>query len=118
MLSAGAPPKANTNLISGLDQPQSRFWSKVSCQKSVGLTSGDLVDADDDGVSDDGDESVDVSAHVDLGHVALLEDEVGVAHQWREVTDAVVDRNAAGKRNAWNDEWKITIRGPEGTVFF
>ena len=72
----------------------------MSSQKSVSLSAGDLFDADDDGVRDDGDEAVDVSAQVDLGHVSLLEDDVGVTHQRGEVTDAVVDGDAARERDA------------------
>ena len=42
------------------------------------LFSRHLVLSDDDGVSDNGDEAVDVSAQVDLRHVALLQDLQGL----------------------------------------
>ena len=108
-------------LISWLGKPQSSFWSEVSSQKSVSLSAGDLFDADDDGVRDDGDEAVDVSAQVDLGHVALLEDDVGVTHQRGEVTDAVVDGDAARERDACkqNDiSWDIVASENKDLTFF
>lgn len=55
-----------TNLISRLDQPQSSLGCQVSCKKNVGLSSGNLLNADDDGVSNDGDVPVDVSAQVNF----------------------------------------------------
>ena len=63
----------NKNLISRLDQPQSSLGGQVCCQENVGLLSGNLFDADDDSVSNDGDEPVDVSAQVDLDLKVTLE---------------------------------------------
>ena len=55
---------------------------------------------DDLGVGDDGDEAVDVGAEVELDHVAVLEEGVGLARQRAEVADAVVHAHAAREGDA------------------
>ena len=72
----------------------------MSGQETICLTSSNLVLASNDGVSGNGDKAVDVSSKINLDHVALLNDDVGVAGQGGEVADAVVHGDAAGKCNA------------------
>ena len=75
-------------------------------QEGISGSSGDLFvlgGADGDGVRHDGDEAVNVSAHVDFGQIAVLEDHVGIAVERRVVANAVVDRDAAGKGDALAD---------------
>ncbi len=90
----------HTHLIARLDQPQSSLGSQMCGQHHIGLTTGDLILASNDGVRDDCDEAVDVSAEVDLDHVALLDNDIGVAAQWRKVADTVVHRDATRKGNS------------------
>ena len=90
-------------LVSGLAEPERGLRGEVGGHERVCGAPLDLVVlgcADDDGVRDDGDELVDVRAHVDLDHVAVLQHHVGVVEQRREVADAVVHADAGGERDA------------------
>merc|ERR1711971_218563 len=90
-------------LVARLYKPKGRLRREVSGHDGVRGATLDLVvlgAPDDDGVRDYRDEAVDVSAQVDLHHVAVLERDVRVTVHWREMADAVVDRDAAWEGDA------------------
>ena len=55
-----------------------------------------------EGVSDDGREAVDVSAEINLDHVSVFQHYLGVRLQWGEVAHTVVDWETGGECNTCN----------------
>jgi hypothetical protein len=72
----------------------------------IGLASSNfrLGFTNDNGVSDHSDETINMSANINLGHVAILENVIGLTVQWRKVADTIVDGYATGECNACNKD--------------
>ena len=92
-----------SHLIAGLDEPEGGLGGQMSCHHDVGLPASDLLvlaGANDHGVGGNGDKLVNVGSKVNLDHVAVLENHIGVVGQRREVANAVVHGDATREGNA------------------
>jgi len=86
--------------VSWADEAVNALSGEVSSADGIsGATGGGNLGAltADDGVSNLNDEAVDVNTEVNLDEIALLEDSLVLRDERREVTSAVVDRDASGE---------------------
>mmetsp|Transcript_163787 Transcript_163787/g.520571 ORF Transcript_163787/g.520571 Transcript_163787/m.520571 type:complete len:216 (+) Transcript_163787:766-1413(+) len=88
--------------VSDLHQTQSRLGAIPSGHDGVRTFVLDLLVADNDGVRGRGDEAIDVTSQVDLGHVAGLQN-ARLALHGGEVAEDLVHRDARGEGDALLD---------------